>query len=314
MLIYNILAFVIFCFILVKSSGYAAKHSILIAKHFRISGFVVSLLIMGILSTLPETSVSIISSIKGSSEIGFGTLIGSNIADLTIILGIVALTAKKLKIKSKLVIHESWFIMLTLLPFIFVFDGVLDRGDGILLIISSFVFFHHIFKERRLANKIIENHNHNSEIGYSIVITLLNIILLIASAYFVVYFTKMLSLDLYVPPIIIASIFIALGTCLPELLFSIQSIKLNQDELALGDIIGNVIIDATLALGITAVISPIFVSGYISALYSLFTFGSVAMLIAFLKIRQSINITDSLVMIFYYIIFVFADIIIKSVL
>ena len=137
---------------------------------------------------------------------------------------------------------------------------------------------------------------------------------MVASAYYVIHFAKLLSSDLLIPPIIIASIFIGLGACLPELLFSIQSIKLRQHEIALGDIIGNVVLDATLVLGITAMISPITISPYLIGLYSLFTFGSVAMLLAFLKIRQSISLADGLVMIFYYIIFIVADILTKNVL
>lgn len=312
MFILHVLGFILACIVLVKSSAYAAKHTTIIARQFHVSSFAVSMLLMGVLSTLPETSVSIVSAASGAPEIGFGTLIGSNIADVTIVLGLVALTARKFKITSKLVMADAWFMLLILLPFLFAFDGVLDRNDGILLILAGVFFFRHILKERNIIKKITTNNDHTADRGYSTVMVILSIVVLIAAAHYVVHFAQTLSMDLYIPPVLLASIFIALGTCLPELFFSIQSSRLGQDELALGNIIGNVIIDATIAMGITAVITPIFVSKYLVMLYGAFTFGGVAMLLSFLKIRKAIKITDGLVMILYYIVFVFTELLIKN--
>ena len=87
----NLLLFLLSLAILTYSAGYCNKYASKIAKTFHLSEFFISFFIVAIISSFPETTVSIISAIKGIPEFGFGALLGSNVADLTLVFAIITL-------------------------------------------------------------------------------------------------------------------------------------------------------------------------------------------------------------------------------
>ena len=91
MLLISIITFVLFLFLLIKSSDYGIKYASNLARNFHISEFVLSFVVVAMISALPETAISIISTLEGVPELGLATLLGSNVADLTLVFGIVAL-------------------------------------------------------------------------------------------------------------------------------------------------------------------------------------------------------------------------------
>ncbi len=312
MVLINLIGFLLSCIVLVKSAGYAIRYIAKVARQLKISEFLISFLIIGIVSSFPETFVAIVSALKGAPEIGFGTLLGSNIADLTLILGLVILVGGKIKIDKKSIGHDSVYIILCLLPIITAYDGVISRSDGLALALSCIFFFHHLIKERIK----FKTYKHISEKGFikNIFLFLISIIVLFITANFVVKFSSLLAIDLYTPPLLIGLILIALGTCLPEFMFAIQAIKKGHEELGLGDILGNVIIDATLIIGITALISPIILDRSILLVSGSFMILSVLIAIVILKNKQVLTQKEGLFLIFFYITFVIVELLAKNVI
>ena len=142
-MIINLLLFLIMLFLLIKSAEYSITYSSRLARSLRMSEFLISFFIVAVISVFPETTISIVSSLKGVPELGLGTLIGSNITDLTLVLGIVVLLSKRdgLTIQSKILRKDFVYLILLLLPVLLGFDAHFSRIDGLILIISCIIFF-----------------------------------------------------------------------------------------------------------------------------------------------------------------------------
>jgi len=279
MIIINLILFLIFFFVLIKSSQYAIRYSSRLSKTFRVSEFIFSFFIIAIISAFPETTISIISAIRGVPEFGLGTLLGSNVADLTLVFGIVALvSAKGISVKNQILKKDLFCLALLLLPLIMGLNGHFSRLEGILLVLAGLLFFFTLFIESKMFKKKLKMLKGNSVFKNSALLILSLAVLLLSSNYTVKYAVDFAN-DIKIPAVLIGLTIISIGVCLPELIFSIRAIKSKHNGLAFGDILGTVIIDATIVIGIIAIIKPfsfnpviIYVTGLAMFLGGLLTF------------------------------------------
>ena len=95
MLITDLLFFLLSCVVLVRSSSFAVKHVLRVSRELRLNEFVISFLVVGFVSAFPEIFVTILAMLRGMPEIGLGTVLGSNVADLTLVIGLVVLIGGK---------------------------------------------------------------------------------------------------------------------------------------------------------------------------------------------------------------------------
>jgi len=307
MIILNLILFLIFLTILIKCSGYSIKYSSRIAKVLHFPEFIVSFFIIALISVIPEATISIISAINGEPELGLGTLLGSNVADLTLVFGIVALVSSRgIKVKSKILSNNFYYLILLLFPLILGFDGKFSRVDGLILILLGVLFFVKIYLDSYRFHKKF-NHTKREPFLKSLLFLIFSLIVLLLSAFFTVKFAVNFANEAKLPAILIGITILAFGTCLPELIFSIKAVKQNRDGLALGDILGTVISDATIILGLVALISPfsyepqnLYVTGT-----SMFLAGVFATI--FMKSDKSINKLEGILLILFYILFVFVE-------
>lgn len=311
MVIQNILIFAVACLILVKSSQFAVKSIANIARSLKISEFITSFLIAGIISTFPEMFVGIVSALNGVSDIGWGTVIGANVADLTIVIGLVALIGGNIYVGSRTFKYDIFYIMLAALPIILAIDGNLSRLDGVVLIIICAVFLMHMIQESYRFHKI-ENKKGNRLFVNSLVF-IASVTVLFFAANAVVEYALKLAIDFLVPEIFIGLVLISIGTTLPEFTFALRALKSGYGELAIGDILGNVIIDASLVIGIVAVINPIEISFLIVALTGFFMVLSMFMVITFLERDKGLTKKDAVMLIFIYILYLISNFFIKDI-
>lgn len=256
MVLVNLLLFLLSLFVLVKSADYATQYSSKISKAFRISEFIVSFFIVAVISTFPEASISLISAAGGNPELGLGTLLGSNVADLTLVFGIAALVSVKgVRVKSEILKEDFLYLALLLFPIFLGLDGYYSRVDGILLLLGGAFFYLKLAGDSKLLKrKTIQKRD--KSFWKDLCLLLLSISILLVSASFTVKFGVDFANEIMVPTVLIGLTVISIGTCLPELLFSIKSIKKSHDELAVGDVLGTVVTDATIVLGAMMLISP----------------------------------------------------------
>jgi cation:H+ antiporter len=312
MIIVNLVLFLIFLFILIKCAGYAIRYSSRLAKIMRFPEFIVSFFIIAIISVLPEATISIISAFRGEPELGLGTLLGANITDLTLVFGIVALfSSGGIKVKSKILSNNFYYLIFLLFILILGFDGRFSRIDGLVLILLGLLFFVKIYIDSNKFHKKF-NHTEKEPIFKSLSFLILSLIILLASAFLTVKFAVNFANDIKLPSILIGITIIALGTCLPELIFSIRAVRKNHDGLALGDILGTVITDATIILGLVALISPFNFHPYNIYITGTAIFLAGIFVTIFMKTDKTINKREGVILILFYIIFVFVEFIINQ--
>lgn len=312
-MVINLLLTLLFLFILIKSADYSIKHSSRLAKILHFPEFTVSFFIIAIISILPEATIAIISAINGEPEIGLGTLLGAKIMDLTLVLGIVALFASGgINVKSKILEKNFFYLLLLAVPLLLGLDGNLSRIDGLILILLGVFFFFRLYVQSSKFSKKFNGVKKQSPIK-SIILLILSLGVLLASALFTVKFATQFAYDAKIPAIIVGITILAFGTCLPELIFSIKAVKKDKDELALGDILGTVITDTTIVLGTVAVICPFAYNKINFLIMAIATVISGVFAIVFMHSGRTISKKEGALLILFYIVFLFIQFITNNI-
>jgi len=268
-------------------------------------------------SSFPETTVSIISAIKGIPEFGFGALLGSNVADLTLVFAIITLLSVNggISIKSSILKNDYYYIILLAFPLLLGLDGYFSRIDGIILVLSNIIFLFTIFKENKVFSKIFNKKIiQDKTLSQNFTFLIISLIILLFSAYFSVKYGINFANDINIPAIIISLTVVAIGTCLPELMFSIRAVRNKHEYLALGDILGTVIIDATMMLGIVILINPF----YIEQILVIVTAGSMLIagiiLIAFIDSKNILSKKEAIVLLILYVLYILLELYVNRVI
>jgi cation:H+ antiporter len=168
--------------------------------------------------------------------------------------------ARSFRVKNKEVhIDSRWMVPLALLPMaLYLLGGQLSRLDGAVLVTLFLIYYVSLFRRRKPADGPYghEQLNRWKVIGSSFLF-LISVIILFISAQFMVSSGTALSNALHLPSLLVGLVFVAVGTSLPELVFGTRAVLQKHPEFALGDLIGAVIVNSTLVLGVTALIHPI---------------------------------------------------------
>ncbi len=271
----DITVFIIFCVLMIISASSLVNSLAKLAAYFRASEFVIAFVVMGISTSIPELFIGITSALAGNPTLALGTVIGSNIVDLTIVIGIPVLLSRGIKITSKKTKKESMYMFfIASLPVAMMLIGNgLSRIDGIILIAIFITYNFFLLKQGRVFRKELSERITRLALLSSLVKFIIAIVILYFSAGYVVKYATKISVELFLPSILIGLFLVSIGTSLPELIFNIQSVFKNHPDMVLGDTMGSVVVNSTLILGLTAIISPI------SAPFFLFFSSSIFMIL-----------------------------------
>lgn len=253
-MIENLLIFTFSLLLVVKGATLATKYSAKLAENFHLSKYIIGFIIVAFISILPETLISINSAVKGIPDFGLGTLFGSNVADLTLIFAILIIYARRgIKIESKVLKNIRLYPFFLLLPLIFGLNGHYSRIEGVALVISGALFYYLVFKNGVDVSERLHNGNEKYK---NLFLLIFAMALLLVGAHFTVISATELAHTLKITPILIGMLVVSLGTTMPELFYSLKSVKRKDDGLAIGDIMGSVLADATIVVGVLSFISP----------------------------------------------------------
>ncbi len=297
----EVIIFIIASIVLVKSAEYAVRSVSRIARYFRLTEFVTSFILIAFVAAMPEFFIGIISAINGTPGIGLGTFLGGNIADLTLILGLIALAGNPIRVKSKIIKNDLYLGALCILPTVLALNGTLSRVDGALLIFAGVTFLFILLREREHFSKPFNNQDH---LGKNALILIIAISSLLISAHFIVQSAGALAIGIGVPAIVIGLVLVALGTTLPEFIFSLQSVRKGHADMAIGDLWGTIIVDATIGVGIIALIAPITVNIFIMSIIAIFTAFAVFFALTFMKTDGILSKNEALTLVLFYVGFV----------
>ncbi len=264
-------------FLLVKGADYLVQGSSILAKRWGISSLIIGLTIVSFGTSLPELIVNILASISGSGDIGFGNIIGSNLANTLLILGIMTLFTN-LKVRNSTIWKEIPYSFLAVFVlFIFSISFYLDkmtetyllRSHGIILLMFFIIFLYYVFesakKERKLKKETNEEDDEFKPSSNWMIFLMIfgGSIALFLGGKWTVDGAVMIAKNFGLSEFLISATIIAIGTSLPELVASVMAAIKKDTDMAVGNVIGSNIFNILWILGISSVITPIYFSNFI---------------------------------------------------
>ena len=264
MLVY--LLFVVGFVLLIKGADWLVAGSASIAKKYNISDLVIGLTIVSMGTSMPELIVNVIASLSGNSEIAIGNVLGSNIANVLLILGVAAFIYP-LTIKNSTIMSEIPFSIIAVLLVAFVanaaiFDDqmaqMLSRWDGVLLILFFGLFMVYILKlaKEGRTDMLEDTPDETLTMGKSTVFVLLGMVGLFLGGKWVVEGAVAIANEFGLSQNLIGLTIVAIGTSLPELVTSALAAMKKNTDIAVANVVGSNIFNLLWVLGLSAVISP----------------------------------------------------------
>lgn len=311
-MLHNLIILFLLIFAVGKSASWAVRSAVSLSRIFGWSEFAVSFMIVTGVSILPEAIVSILSAVRGFPSLGLGTLLGSNVADLAFVFGAVALLSPRaLKVESAFIKKDYLFLGFLLAPLVLGWTGHYSRIDGALMVAASILFFYLILREKGGTERKLQNSNGLS-FFIAIAVLLASLLAMAISAHYTVQYAVRIAEGFAVTPALVGLLVLALGTTLPELIFSVRAARRAHATLALGDILGTVIADATLVLGVTALIQPfsfnprlVIVTGFFMLLAGIFS-------LSFLRSGRALTKSEGGLLLAFYAVFVIVEFILRD--
>ncbi|WP_163557289.1 calcium/sodium antiporter [Halomonas sp. NO4] len=234
------------------------------SQRLGLSPLLIGMLVIGFGTSAPELTVSALAAGQGNPGLALGNAYGSNIANIGLILGLVALLSP-LAVHSSVVRRELPVLgAVTLLSALLMGGGLIGRLEGVLLLalLAAFIGFS-IFQARRgerdpLADDTQESlASHPMSLKASLTWTLVGLVLLIASSRLLVWGAVAIAEGFGVSDLIIGLTVVAVGTSLPELASSISALRRREHDLVLGNVVGSNLFNTLGVVGVAALITPI---------------------------------------------------------
>ena len=250
-------------FLLIRSSDSFVEGAAGLARHFGISPLVIGMLIVGFGTSAPELVVSALSAIEGKPALALGNAFGSNIANIALILGVTALI-QPILVHSNILRRElPLLIGVTLISMGLLWDHVVSRWDGILLLVvfvcaMSWTFW---ISLKRPQDELLESATEGlsttpTPLKRSILQLLLGLIVLVLSSRGLVWGAVELATMAGISELVIGLTVVAIGTSLPELASTIAAVRKGQHDMAIGNVVGSNLFNTLAVVGIAGTIHP----------------------------------------------------------
>lgn len=244
------------------------------ARHLGISPMLVGLTVVGFATSAPEILVSVNAALDGVPNLAIGNALGSNIANMGLIIGLTALIWPLVVASETL--HREFPVMvaITIVPVLFFWDDYLSRFDGIALLLTFAAYFFWIIRlgMRTRGHDSIET-EYASEIptdmpiGQAIIWSVIGLALLAAGTKALVWGSENVALEFGISNVVIGITIVAVSTSLPELAVSVTAARKGEYGLAFGNVLGSNGFNMLAVLGVVAVISPTEVEPDVLALH-----------------------------------------------
>ncbi len=275
-MIIKIILFFLGIILLIKGANWLVKGSSSLAKKLGVSTLVIGLTVVAFGTSMPELIVNLLAAIKGSGEVAFGNIIGSNISNILLILGITAFICN-VRARHSTVWKEIPFALLSVLVLFTLsnkfFNGtrifLLNWTDGLILLFFFGIFLYYASeltqikksKKKKKKEKINTEKLSNKKISLLI---FLGLIALYFGGIWTVNGAVFIAQQFGLSEFLISATIIALGTSLPELVTSITAALKKEVDLAIGNIVGSNIFNILWVFGITSLIAPIKIPRFIN--------------------------------------------------
>ncbi len=250
--------------ILVFSADRFVEAAAALARHFNISPLLIGMVILGFGTSAPELAVSAISALDGRPALALGNAFGSNIANIALILGFIAVL-NPVPVHSQVIRRELPILtVITVLVLWQIYDGEISRVDafGLLAVFSGVIGWSILQSRKTHADSL--NQELTEELASihmapkrATLWLIAGLLLLIGSSRLLVWGAVTIAQSLGVSDLIIGLTVVAVGTSLPELAASIAATRKGENDIAVGNVIGSNLFNSTAVIGLAGVIEPI---------------------------------------------------------
>ena len=251
-------------FLLVKGADWFVDGASGLARKLGIPQLVIGLTIVAMGTSLPEAAVSISAALRGNAEITIGNIVGSNILNILIILGVTALIAT-LKVADSTVRYEIPFMIVVTFVLLWLgyTGGQVTWLEGVILWVLFLLYLRYLYM---MAKKGKEEEREVEQLSTAKIIGLIlaGVVMIVAGSNFAVEGASNLAKALGISQRFIGLTIVALGTSLPELVTSVSAARKHNADIAIGNIVGSNIFNILFIVGTTALITPVtFASGFV---------------------------------------------------
>jgi cation:H+ antiporter len=227
--------------------------------------FIVAFFAASVGAVLPELFIGVRAATKGVSELALGSIVGQNIILFTLSIAICTFILKEIIVESRTVRAGATFALIAvILPFFFLLDKTISRGEGAFLIFSCFAYVYWLFsKGDHFIKEYDEDLPQKSTVKDGLIV-FLGFMMVALSAEGIIYSAEKFSEGLGIPVTVFGLFAIALGVALPETFFAVALAKEGHSWMILGGLLGSIALSSTLVLGTVSMISPIIVTDFSS--------------------------------------------------
>lgn len=260
--------------LLIKGAGYFVDGASAIAGKLHISPLIVGLTIVSLGTSAPEAVVSIIAALEGNGDMVIGNIVGSNIINISLMLGVTVLISPLIIERETQTREIPYSLAAAVLLLIFMSDQLLfsaessaiGRIDGIILLAGIVLFLYYIFVKARRTKEATQDEEakkagNDTSWLKNIALFIIGLAGIVFGGDLVVDNASSIALSLGMSQALVGLTIVAIGTSLPELTTSISAARKGEAGMALGNLIGSNIFNIFFVLGISSVISPLSVSG-----------------------------------------------------
>jgi cation:H+ antiporter len=305
----NLFIFGAALYCVIQGATLATRYAALIAESFKLSRYTIGFILVAVIGILPETFVALNAALEGIPSFGLGLLLGSNVADLTLIIAIVVFFAKRpIKVEGKILKNHALYPFFLMLPLILGFDGHFSRIEGLALILAGFIFYY--LTLRHSSDEALTPVSDNKR-PWNTFLLFVSMVILLVGAHFTVTSTSSLAEMWGINPLLIGMFIVAIGTTVPELFFSLKAVRAHDDSLAIGDILGTVLADATIVIGLLALISPFAFPQVIIHIAGVFMVASAFILFSFMRSGKAITGKEGFALLVLWIAFAVIQVIVN---
>ena len=289
-------------------SEFITRGSLGLSRKFGLSESFIGMVILSLGTDLPEIVVSVTGAIEknhgiDTSGIVVGNVIGSNLGQMVLTLGLVGFVGGTIKISKK----EGWYqgislILSTLLFLVLATDGLISKQDGWILLLGYLVYFLFISKSSKTMGKKTKKKKHN--FGKLLALLITGLIIIFQSSTWVITTGVDLAIQFGINQIVIGAILLGIGTSLPELVVSMNALSKGAKNLAISNLVGSNVVDILLALGLGATISSWKVDRHVALFDLPFLLFTMVIVVLFMLSRRKLERKESLLMIALYVVYV----------
>lgn len=260
-MILNIILLIVGFVLLIKGADVFVEGASKVAAMLHIPQIVIGLTIVAFGTSAPEAAVSIASAYKGTAGIAIGNIIGSNIANVLLILGVAGMIGELVVKKNTFFIESPFVIVITIvLLFLGVNGKNINRIDGAILWMFFLVFLYYLYRLTKKGDDSaiddVPELDQNDRLWKLIIMIVLGIICVVVGSQVTVDAASSIAKEFGVSDRIIGLTIVSIGTSLPELVTSVNASLKGRNDIAIGNIIGNNIFNILFVLGTAALVAP----------------------------------------------------------